>query len=66
MIVKLSPAVYVALCGLVQDALEYPSDATHILKRAGQELSSAVASDNMIELKQPDEIETPRRVASVG
>jgi hypothetical protein len=45
-IVELSPAAYVALCGLVQDALEHPSDATPLLKRVAQELNGAVASDN--------------------
>ncbi len=43
MLVELSPATYIALCGLVSDALQYPSDATPILRRAEKELGNATA-----------------------
>jgi hypothetical protein len=42
-LVELSPATYIALCGLVSDALQYPSDATPILRRAEKELGNATA-----------------------
>ncbi len=63
MIVEISPAVYIALCGLVQDALQQPSDATPLLLRVKQELEGA-AKDGMLSsdlLEQPEHIESLRR-----
>ena len=40
--VEMSPAVYLALCGLVKDAMEVDSDATPVLQRAAAELASAM------------------------
>ncbi len=51
MIVELSP-VYLALCGLVQDALHHPNDATLLLQRAAKELANVTAGDEM-----PDDLE---------
>jgi hypothetical protein len=69
-VVELSPAVYVALCGLVQDALQYPSDATHLLKRAAEELTRAALTEGLDgenSENQPAEEETiHRRIAAVG
>jgi hypothetical protein len=62
-LVELSPTSYIALCGLVQDALLYPSDATLLLTRAAKELKSATAG-GMIpsELtEQPEHLESLRR-----
>ncbi|MDP9128383.1 MAG: hypothetical protein M3N08_09020 [Pseudomonadota bacterium] len=47
MIVELSPTAYVALCGLVQDALQHQSDATALLKRVARELAGATANDSV-------------------
>ena len=63
MLVELSPVSYLALCGLVQDALLHPSDATLLLTRAAKELKSATAG-GMIpsELtEQPEHLEALRR-----
>ena len=63
MLVELSPASYIALCGLVQDALLHPSDATPILARVAAELRGATAG-GMIpsELaEQPEHLEALRR-----
>ncbi len=43
MLVELSPVAYLALCGLVRDALEVSSDAEPLLNRVAQELSGATA-----------------------
>ncbi len=48
--VNLSPAVYLALCGLVKDALEVPSDAEPLMRKAALELAAAVTEE------LPDEI----------
>lgn len=63
MLVELSPATYLALCGLVSDALQCPSDATPILRRAERELKDATASGSISsELEeQPEYMETLRR-----
>ncbi len=66
MIVELSPAVYVALCGLVQDAMQHPSDATHLLKQAAEELTRAVASDNLNVEESAEDAEAFIRIAAVG
>lgn len=63
MLVELSPASYLALCGLVQDALLDSSDATFLLQRVAKELKSATAG-GMIpsELtEQPAHLESLRR-----
>lgn len=63
MLVELSPASYLALCGLVQDALLHPSDATPLLLRIADELK-AVTVGGMIpsELtEQPEHLESLRR-----
>ncbi|MBI3419914.1 MAG: hypothetical protein HY053_07270 [Proteobacteria bacterium] len=39
---NLSPSVYLALCGLVKDALEVPNDAEPVLHKAAVELAAAV------------------------
>jgi hypothetical protein len=62
-LVELTPASYLAVCGLVQDALLNPSDATPILMRVANELRSATAG-GMIpsELaEQPEHLESLRR-----
>ena len=43
MLVEISPITYLALCGLVSDALQHPSDATPILQRAAKELGTVTA-----------------------
>jgi len=62
-LVELSPASYIALCGLVQDALLEKNDASLLLTRASKELQSATAG-GMIpsELtEQPEHLEALRR-----
>ncbi len=63
MLVELSPATYLALCGLVSDALQHPSDATPLLMRAGQELSGVTAGGMIPSelVEQPEYIENLRR-----
>jgi hypothetical protein len=39
--VEMSPTVFLALCGLVKDALIVPSDATPVLQKAAAELTAA-------------------------
>ena len=61
MLIELSPAAYLALCGLVRDALINDSDATPLLNKVADELSSATAG-GMI----PSElVEQPARLASL-
>lgn len=63
MLVELSPAAYLTLCGLVRDALEVGSDADPLLQRLADELSGATAG-GMIpsELaEQPEHLEALRR-----
>ena len=43
MLVELSPTAYLALCGLVRDALEIDSDASAILEHVADELMGATA-----------------------
>jgi hypothetical protein len=62
-LVEVSPATYLALCGLVSDALQEPSDATPILVRAAKELGG-VAAGGLIpsELaEQPEYLESLRQ-----
>ena len=63
MLVELSPATYIALCGLVSDALQEPSDAEAVLKRAAAELANATAGGFLPSdlLEQPEHIENLRR-----
>ncbi len=63
MLVELSPVAYMALCGLVRDALMSDSDAAPLLNRIAGELSAATAG-GMIpsELaEQPSHLEALRR-----
>ncbi len=63
MLVELSPVTYLALCGLVSDAMQQPSDATPILARAAKELGAATAG-NMIPsdlVEQPQYLENLRQ-----
>lgn len=67
-LVEVSPATYLALCGLVSDALQHPSDATPILLRAAQELGG-VTTGGMIPselLEQPEHMENLRRAGFAG
>lgn len=50
--INLSPAAYLALCGLVKDALEVESDAAPVLRMAALELASAAGTPDEI----PEEI----------
>lgn len=43
MLVELSPEAYLAVCGLVRDALEMDTDASHLLNRVAAELSGVFA-----------------------
>lgn len=65
MIIELSSPVYLALCGLVQDALQHPSDATPLLNKAAQELASAM-NGGMIpaELLEPSKFDALRRLGT--
>lgn len=66
--VEISPTVYLILCGLVNDALEVPSDAEPLLRRAVEELMSVTAG-GMIpsELtEQPEHLLALRRVGMMG
>lgn len=44
----MSPSVFLALCGLVKDALEVPSDAAPVLKKAATELAAALQDMNEV------------------
>ncbi|HVY12241.1 MAG TPA: hypothetical protein VHB73_01595 [Alphaproteobacteria bacterium] len=46
---KVSPPVYLALCGLVKDALEISSDAEPVLRLAALELASAAGLEDVPE-----------------
>ena len=63
MLVELSPAAYMALCGLVRDAMLNETDASILLARVAKELRSATAG-GMIpsELAEnPSQLEALRR-----
>lgn len=61
MLVELSPVAYLALCGLVRDALQHPSDATPLLNRIAQELAGATAGNTI-----PSELaEDPARIEAL-
>jgi hypothetical protein len=67
-LVELSPISYLALCGLVSDAMQHPSDASVILARVAKELSSATAGGMIPSelLEQPDTLENLRRAGFAG
>jgi len=62
-LVELSPAAYLALCGLVRDALEVNSDATPLLNRVANELMGVTAGDMISSelMENPDHVEALRR-----
>ena len=68
MLVEVSPATYLTLCGLVSDALQHSSDATPILLRAAKELGSATAGGMISSelLEQPEHLEHLRRAGFAG
>ena len=63
MLVELSPAVYLTLCGLVRDALEVKSDAEPLLQRVADELSGATAGGMISSelAEQPERVVALRR-----
>ena len=63
MLVEISPATYLTLCGLVHDALQCPSDATALLRRAEKELSGVTAGDMIPSelFEQPEHMDALRR-----
>jgi hypothetical protein len=67
-LVELSPVTYLALCGLVSDAMQHPSDATPILARAAKELSNATAGGMIPSelLEEPQHLENLRRAGYAG
>lgn len=68
MLVELSPVTYLALCGLVRDALLQPSDATPLLNRVAEELATATAGGLIPSelVEQPERLEALRRAGFVG
>jgi rubrerythrin len=62
-LVELSPVAYLALCGLVRDALEVESDAKPLLERVAQELMGATAGGMVSSelTEEPDHLEALRR-----
>ena len=68
MLVEVSPTTYLALCGLVSDALQQPSDATPILVRAAKELGGATAGGMIPSelVEQPERLENLRRAGFAG
>jgi hypothetical protein len=62
-LVELSPSVYLALCALVQDALQQPSDATPLLQRVAKELADGAEEVATEIANQPERAEALRRVA---
>lgn len=67
-LVELSPVTYLALCGLVSDAMQQPSDATPILARAAKELSNATAGGMIPSelVEQPEYLENLRQAGFAG
>ncbi len=63
MLVELSPLAYLALCGLVSDALEIDSDASPLLHRVADELKGAMAGGMISSelAEQPTHLEALRR-----
>ena len=67
-LVELSPVAYLALCGLVRDALMSPTDATPLLNKVAKELASATAGGMIPSelVEQPERLEALRRGGFVG
>jgi hypothetical protein len=67
-IVELSPVAYLALCGLVDDALITQSDATPLLTRVAEELRSATAGGMIPSelVEEPTRLEALRRAGFAG
>lgn len=63
MLVELTPKAYLALCGLVRDALEVESDASAILESVADELIGATAGGMISSelAENPDHLEALRR-----
>lgn len=63
MLVELTPVAYLALCGLVRDALEVESDAGPLLQRVASELMGATAGDMISSelVENPGHMEALRR-----
>ncbi len=61
MLVELSPMAYLALCGLVRDALEVESDASPLLQRVADELMGATAGG----MVSSELAEDPRHMAAL-
>jgi hypothetical protein len=68
MLVELSPVTYIAICGLVRDALLHDSDAAPLLKRVLAELGDATAGGMIPSelLEHPHHIQALRRVGATG
>ena len=66
MLVELSPAAYLAICGLVRDALMNETDATPLLNRVAKELGSAMGGDLAELAEQPERVEALRRAGFSG
>jgi len=67
-LVELSPVAYLALCGLVRDALMNPNDATPLLNRVAKELGSATAGGMIPSelVEQPEKLDALRRAGFAG
>ena len=67
-IVELSPVAYLALCGLVRDALEVDSDASPLLQKVARELSNATAGGMVSSelAEQPGNLDALRRGGFLG
>jgi len=67
-LVEVSPQTYIALCGLIADALQSPSDATPILVRAAKELGGVMAGGMIPSelLEDPEHMENLRRAGFAG
>ncbi len=63
MLVELSPNAYLALCGLVRDALEVDSDANGLLEKVAEELMGAMAGGMISSelAESPHQLEALRR-----
>ncbi|MDD2326047.1 MAG: hypothetical protein PHW63_08645 [Alphaproteobacteria bacterium] len=68
MLVELSPMAYIALCGLVRDALEVDSDASTILEHVADELMGATAGGMISSelAEKPENLEALRRGGFLG
>ncbi len=60
----MTPTVFLALCGLVKDALVVPSDATPVLQKAAAELSAAFNELSEIPAQLEPHTETISNLAS--